>query len=250
MNKVDILGIGFHSVTLAELNEKLEEIIEQDRKIALAFSNPEFVITSKDSEFLGSYLNQVEYNLADGIGVVWASKLFGKGLPERITGTDFTQEMAELSSMNGYSIYLLGGKPGIADRAKKNMEKEHPGCRIVGCRNGYFRKDDEGRILEEIAAVKPDFLMVCLGNPKQEAWISRNFDNLKAKVIFGNGGALDFAAGEVKRAPLIMQKLGLEWLWRMFQDLTFKRLKRQVKLPVFAFRVLIEFVLRIVVRGK
>lgn len=228
-----ILGIPFHSLTMDDLLSTIEKKISAGDKTKLSFSNPEFVISAKYSPFLKGYLNSTDFNLADGFGIILAAGLQGRRLPERVTGTDFTQRMAALSAQTGYRIYLLGGKHGVAEEAAKKLKLNHPGCVIVGTHHGYFDVHNEQEIVSSINSVHPDFLMVCLGNPRQEEWIHRNFDQLKAKVIFGNGGALDFASGKVTRAPYFMQKTGFEWLWRFFQDFSLTRLRRLSRLPVF-----------------
>jgi N-acetylglucosaminyldiphosphoundecaprenol N-acetyl-beta-D-mannosaminyltransferase len=216
--KVEILGILFNKLTMKELINEINKEIKMGNKIKMAFSNAQFIINAYKSSFLFNYLNSVDYNLADGMAIVWCSNLLGKRLPERITGTDFTHEMASLSEKEKYTIFLLGGRPGIAELAAKKMVESHPGCIIVGTHHGYFSPIEEYSIIKKINDKNPDFLMVCLGNPKQEEWIARNFDLLNAKVIFGNGGALDFTSGRIPRAPLWMQKAGLEWFYRFIQE--------------------------------
>ena len=198
----------------------------------LAFSNPEFVIDAQKNKFLRTYLNNVDYNLADGVGVILASKLLGKPLKERITGTDFTPAIVK----TGIKIFLLGGKDGVAEQAKEKLEEKFENANIVGTQHGYSK--DRNRVLKKINKSGAKVLMVCLGCPKQEDWIMRSKEDLNTKVIFGNGGALDFWSGDVKRAPKWMIKLGLEWLYRLTQDFNTTRIKRQLKLFKFGWLVI------------
>jgi N-acetylglucosaminyldiphosphoundecaprenol N-acetyl-beta-D-mannosaminyltransferase len=240
VKKEVILGVFFHQFTMVDLLNELIISIQAGNKIKIAFSNPEFLVVARQYPFLAYYLSSVKFNLADGMGILWAARLYGGKLPERVTGSDFTQEIAALSAKNKYRIFLLGGKPGVADLAAVMLVKAHPGCVISGTQNGYFSDIEEDSIVECINRSKPDFLMVCLGNPRQEEWIERNFDRLHAKVIFGNGGALDFASGAVVRAPKWIQNIGFEWLWRLFQDFSLTRIKRQLRLIKFVELVLID----------
>lgn len=240
MAKFNIFGIPFDCLTLDELSGILLDAIDEGRRLRLAFSNPEFLVEAKKNEFLKNYLKGVDYNLADGYGVFLASRLSNNPLPERVTGTDFTYRMAELSHEFGFKIFLLGGRPGVAERAKDRLEGLYPDCRIVGCSHGFLSDDENKELLGRINELSPHFLMVCLGNPKQEKWISSNFENLNVNVVFGNGGALDFAAGVVRRAPIFMRNTGFEWLWRLFQDFNVARVKRLLKLPIFVYYFALE----------
>lgn len=243
LTKISVKGVQFHGISMLELLAHVKLRIANQKKTRLSFANPEFVVVAQHNPFLMNYLNTADYNLADGFGILFAARLYGKQLPERVTGTDFTQQMAALSAKSGYSIYLLGGKPGVAEKAARKLCIDHPGCRIVGIRDGFLGIQHVDDVFESINAAQPDFLMVCMGNPRQEEWIDRNFSRLNALIIFGNGGALDFASGNVKRAPIFIQRIGFEWLWRLFQDLTWHRLLRLARLPVFVILVFFDAIL-------
>lgn len=239
INHDTLLGVRFDALTMDGLIASIDADLSHDRRITLAFSNPEFVVEARRNEFLRDYLNRTNYNLADGIGVVAASRLLGKGLPERVTGTDFVYRMAELCARQSHSLFLFGGRQGVALEAKQKLEETYPGIRIVGAIDGY--QTDLDAVVAEVNRAKPTFLMVCLGNPIQERWISRHRDALDAKVVFGNGGALDFCSGRAKRAPAWMQKLGLEWLYRLKTDFSARRIRRQAKLSSYVWWVLQQF---------
>lgn len=239
---IEVVNINFTNLGLKELMVKLDISLQNHVKLKLAFSNPEFLIESLENKNLESYLNAVDFNLADGAGIIMASKILNKNpLEERVTGTDFVPALMQLSRKKGYTTFFLGGKPSVAGRAKTNLEKLFPDTKIIGTNDGYFQKEEEDLIIEKINKLSPDFLMVCLGNPKQEEWIERNYEKINAKVIFGNGGALDFWSSEVRRAPKWMQNNNLEWLFRLFQDLNKNRIKRQAKLLKFPFIVFRQF---------
>lgn len=234
--RVDILGIGFDPMTMPQLVERIERDVERGDRFRIAFSNPEFVLAARREPFLRDYLAAVRYNLADGVGVLWAARRFGTPLPERVTGTDFTDALAALCARRGWSVYLLGGRPGVAERARRRLERLHPGLEVAGVHHGFF--EDDAPVLADIARCRPTFLMVCLGNPRQERWIARHAESLPVRVAFGNGGAIDFSAGEVARAPLWMRAHSLEWLHRLANDFRPARLCRQLRLVGFVTRVL------------
>jgi N-acetylglucosaminyldiphosphoundecaprenol N-acetyl-beta-D-mannosaminyltransferase len=245
---VNILGVPFLSLTMDELISSINADLSKGKKIKLAFSNPEFVVETFNNKFIKKYLSTVDYNVADGIGIVLASKLIGdQVLPERITGTDFVDAMSKLCIKHDYSIFLYGGKPGVAEKAKDSLRDKYKNLKIAGTLHGFHCNDKF--IVDEINKVNPDFLMVCLGNPKQEIWIEKNYSNLNAKIIFGNGGAMDFASGRVKRAPRIIIKCHMEWLYRLLQDFNVARIRRQMRLFVFSYHVLFNYFRKIVLKA-
>jgi N-acetylglucosaminyldiphosphoundecaprenol N-acetyl-beta-D-mannosaminyltransferase len=233
---VDVLGVRFDALDMRTLLRRLEHDVERGERFTVAFANPEFVMEVDRTPFLADYLRATRYTLADGTGVVWAARRAGRPLPERVTGTDFVPAIASLCARRGWGLFLLGGRPGVARAAQARLEAAAPGLRVVGALDGYF--DDDGPVVAAINAARPTFLMVCLGNPRQEAWIARHFDRLDVQVAFGNGGALDFCSGRVPRAPRWMIRCSLEWLHRLWCDLGWRRLRRQARLGVFVLRVL------------
>ena len=174
----------------------------------------------------------------DGIGVVYASRILNDPLKERAAGFDIACGVIDRIPESGHRLYLFGGKPGIAEQAKRNLEEKYPFIQIVGTRNGYFNPEDSQRIVNEINSVGADIVFVCLGAPKQEKWIYENQDKLRARVLMGIGGSLDVFAGEVERAPEAWCKLGLEWLYRLIKEPW--RFKRMLALPKFALTVLFK----------
>lgn len=230
---VEILDIPITSCTSAELDLYVLSILSQDNQKVISFVNPEFLVEAHTNTFLRRYLQLSDRNLADGVGLLWAAKKLKKPLPERITGTEFVHSLCKLSQQNELRLFFLGGAPGIAERAKESLSCMYPDCKIVGTATGYFNEDKNESIIQKINDSQATVLMVCMGNPKQERWIAENRHKLNTKLVFGNGGALDFAAGVVKRAPKWVQNIGCEWLYRLGQDFTIKRINRQLKLVKF-----------------
>lgn len=242
-NRNFILDVSFHDLKFYDFVDIILHHILSKKKISIALSNPEFLLEARANSDLFRYLNSVTFNVADGIGVLWASNLlWKKPLTERITGTDFLPELLKMGYKKNITYFFLGGKPGVADRAAYNFKNLLGKDIVIHTFHGYFDSTQEEDIVERINLLSPDVLMVCLGNPKQELFISRNYDKLKVRLIFGNGGALDFWANEVKRAPKWMQDNGLEWAFRLYQDPSKERFKRQIRLVKFPFLVLNQFV--------
>lgn len=238
-----ISNVFYHNITLEGLIHTTINRIKSGQRTVISLSNPEFILEANRNKKLFDYLNRADFNVADGAGIVWASKLlYKKPLIERVTGTDFLPALITASKMHGFTFYFLGGKPGIADRAIQKFKKEFGYNGVIGSHHGFFDQETEQNILREINELKPDILMVCLGNPKQEEWIEQNLTKLDVKVVFGNGGALDFWSENVKRAPLWMRKHSMEWIFRLFQDFSRNRLKRQSRLLIFPFIVYTQFV--------
>lgn len=234
-----ILGVNFNNLSLSELITQVDRAIVEQNKVVLAFSNPEFLVEANKNEMLKNYLNNiVNYNVADGIGVVWASRFFGCGLKERVTGTDFLPDLYNLCNKKSYKIFFLGGRPGVAERARVYLSRVFSGDPVIGVENGFFEEEHNDVIIKKINDSAANVLMVCFGNPRQERWILENLNKINVNVIFGNGGALDFWSGGVKRAPIWVQKVGLEWLFRLGQDFSKTRILRQLKLIKFIFMCL------------
>lgn len=242
LSRERILNVSFDNFNFSEFVEIVLSLINNNENITIALSNPEFLLEAKKNMELLMFLNSITYNVADGIGVIWASKiLFKNPLSERITGTDFLPELIKRGYKYNLSYFFVGGRPGIAESAASNFKKMFGNNIVIHTFHGYFDFCQEDEIIAKINSVSPDVLMVCLGNPKQELFISRNRDRLNARLIFGNGGALDFWANEVKRAPIWMQNMGLEWIFRLYQDPSKERFKRQIRLIKFPFLVFIQF---------
>ncbi|OED50461.1 hypothetical protein ACH42_01185 [Endozoicomonas sp. (ex Bugula neritina AB1)] len=225
---------------MSKLIVRIEEAIDNQRGVRLAFSNPEFLLEANVNEALREYLNACTYNVPDGIGVLWVEWLkYGfSGRLKRVTGTDFTHCILDLASRRGFSVFFLGGTAEVANDVSVKLEAAYPMLEVLGVEHGYYDAAEEARIVERILNCKPDILMVCKGNPMQEQWIANNLPSDWGGVVLGNGGAMDFLSGRVARAPHMLRKFGLEWLFRLSQDFSRKRLRRQLRL-LFVFPYLV-----------
>lgn len=235
-NTVDILGVEFSPLGVNECAKFIFELTEKDGFHYVFTPNSEMVMAAvKDKEF-ENILNGADLLTADGIGIIYASKILGNTISERAAGYDISLKILDMLASSGKTLYLFGAAPGVAETAKKKLEDKFPGIKIVGLHNGYFDEAEEKKIIGDINCKNPDVLFVCLGSPKQEKWIFNNKDTLNAKVAMGLGGCLDVYAGNVKRAPDIYIKLGLEWFYRLVKEP--KRFFRMLALPKFMIKVI------------
>lgn len=235
---ITILGVSIDRVTIKQAGEVTEKLIQESNKSCkMVFApNVEFIMKAQVDEEFFKLLKKSSLSTPDSIGVIIGAKLQRKSFPERIPGQSYFRKIIELSNEKGYSIYLLGGEPGIAKKAKENLVKLFPKVNIVGIHDGYFDENEEKRLIEEINQLQPNMLFVALGAPRQEKWIEKHQHELKVDVAAGQGGTYDYEAGKIKRAPVIIQKIGIEWLWRLLREP--KRIVRQMALPKYLFKLL------------
>lgn len=240
--EVNIMGVEFYPVTKAGAFRSLDWMLSRDdgRTRLVVTANPIMVMTAQRDPSFKEILEKADLLVPDGIGILWAARKKGRPLPERVTGVDLTHYL--LRRRPAPRIYLLGGKPGVAERAYRNIEKETPGARICGTRHGYFGPDEEPAVVQGIRAARPDVILAGMGSPRQEKFIWRNRDKLGAKAAIGVGGVLDILAGESKRAPEVFQRAGLEWLYRLVMEP--KRLRADLKLIEFFIKIQVEAALK------
>ena len=227
----NILGIKFNNITLREAAEIIFSACKSNnvRPFTVVTPNPIMVMNAQDNDLLFSALSYADLSLADGIGIISAAKRMGTPLPERVTGIDTAYSVLEKLAGIGGRIYLLGGKPGIAEKAGMVIKEHLHGLSIVGTHHGYF--DDDIELIKDIAEKSPDLLAVCLGSPRQEIWVYQNRERLTGVgAVMCLGGALDVWSGTIARASKIFIKLRLEWLWRMLREpKRFKELPKMIK---------------------
>ena len=167
---------------------------------------------------LAKAVNSAKIVLADSAGIALLAGIFSGQKIERVTGIDLISHFCAVSSEKGYSIFMFGAKPGVAEAAAENIRKSFPKANICGTRNGYFAKSEENRVIEEIRSARADILLVGLAVPDQEKWIAGNLEKFGAKIVIGVGGSFDVLSGRLSRAPRWMRKVGLEWLYRLAQE--------------------------------
>lgn len=236
MSRIDVLGVSFDDLTMDEAVEIALGFMQERRACYACTPNPEIVMAAKGDAALRAALSGAELVLADGVGITKAAAMLGTPLKSRVPGIDFASNVISRLAQRGGSVYLLGAKPLVAEAAAEKLTQTYAGIVIAGTNDGYFT--DDAPVIEKINAASPDFLMVCLGSPKQELWMSANAGRLSCGLMAGLGGSLDVLAGNVQRAPETWRRLGLEWLYRVIKEP--KRLGRVMKLPAFVLEAAAE----------
>lgn len=165
-------------------------------------------------------------------------KIQKKPFKERIPGQAYFRKVLEVGEKEGWTFYFLGGDIGIAEKAKENVLKTYPNCKIIGCHEGFFQENTEDEVIAEINKLEPNVLFVAMGAPKQEKWIYRNRNRLNVDIATGQGGTFDYEAGKIKRAPKFFQKLGIEWFWRLCKEP--KRIFRMMVLPIYLVKIIFK----------
>ncbi len=212
-------SIGNISVSLVNRTEALNELwsrMEENKKSRLFFVNAHCYNLSQKDRRYEDCLEQAEIVLNDGIGIQLGAKVFGIRFEENLNGTDFSPILLTESRDRGLTVFLLGAKPGIAERAAANLKDSIQGLSIVGTHHGYF--EDSAAMVRMINAADPDILIVGMGVPQQEKWITEHFDALNARIVAGVGAFIDFAAGRVSRAPRWMRICRMEWMYRLMLE--------------------------------
>ena len=218
---VAVLGIPFHNVTFQEAVQWVRARILSRQPAYIATVNMDFVMQAWRDPELQRILIEADLVVADGIPIVWLSGLLGPRLKERVTGSDLVPMLAELVRDHGFSLFHLGGTPGVAEKAAATLVRRFPGLRIAGCYSPPYADVlhmNHADILERLRKANPDLVLVAFGSPKQEKFAKMHGRHWGVPVAIGVGGSLDFLAGAQKRAPKIVQRLALEWLWRMASD--------------------------------
>lgn len=238
MEIINIRGVNFCNVTLDEAADWVSTVLadspEQPR--AVYTPNSEIVQLCIEQNEYYDLINSADLIIPDGIGVIKASRILGTPLKEKVAGIELGERTLDIAADKGYSVYFLGAKPGVAELAAAKMKEKYPTLTVAGMHDGYFKKEGEehAAVLDEIRTAAPDVLYVCLGVPAQEKWIAANRSALSpVKLCLALGGSLDVWAGNVKRAPKIFIKLGLEWFYRLCCEP--RRIGRMMKLPKFLF---------------
>lgn len=234
MEKEKILGFEVCTNSKHTLLHSIFDDYLNNKKLFIVNINPEIIIKNYKNKELIRIFNEQQYQLPDGIGIVWASKKFKGNVKERITGIDLMQSICDCSQKYNSKIFLYGSKPEIAEKAKAELINTYPNINIVGTCNGYM---DENTVIKQINNSNADILFVGLGNPKQENFIIKNKNKLSnIKIFMPVGGSFDVISKSIKRAPNWIIKINLEWFYRLLKQPS--RLFRQIKLIKFVFLVL------------
>lgn len=222
MEKQPLLNTYVNNVDMQETIRAIEGMIEEKRKSYIVAINVDVVMKIEQDAYLKKITDEADMVLVDGKPLVWIAKWHKRPVKAKISGSDLVPLLCETAAEKGYTIFILGGKDGIADQAKAKLEKDMAGIRIVGTYAPPFGFEKDAEELEKInrmiTEVHPDLLIACFGCPKQEKWIYENYQKYDATVSVCAGATVDFLAGNVKRAPKWMSDHGLEWFYRFTQE--------------------------------
>ena len=214
--RVNLFGLKIDDISLIRAIELAKVSISGGERRIFFTPNLEMLEGARKEEETRKILNSASVSLPDGAGLLLASRFLGISIKNRVAGIDFGEELIALSEREGKRVFLLGGERGIAKKAAKKLITKHKNLQICGIHNGYFTNDEEEDIIKKIQLAAPDVLLVCMGFPRQERFVYENASHLLGiKVIACLGGALDVWSGKKKRAPRVLQKTHLEWLWRI-----------------------------------
>ena len=237
--RIRILGIAVDNVVETEAIERIAGFVSENRPHQIVTVNPEFVMEARHNSAFRRVLAAADLATPDGFGLLLAARLRGDAFRGRVTGVALAALIAARAAERGWSLFLLGAAPGVAERAAAALQRNHPGLRIAGCYAGSPRRDQEPGIRARIIAAQPTVLLVAYGHPAQELWIARNQPLLRVPVAIGVGGVFDYLAGETPRAPAWMRRSGLEWLYRLIrQPRRWRRIL--VAVPLFLWAALRE----------
>ncbi len=237
--RVNILDAWIDALSIDEIENRIGCFVAEPGPHQIVTLNPEILYRAQKEPELLKIINRASLVTADGVGVVWASRVARCPVPERVTGIDLMLRLVSRCAKEGWSIYLLGGKPGVAGEAAARLARQYPRLKIAGTHHGYFDSKDE--VLQNIKECRPQILFVGMGAPAQDYFIQENLSSLDVPVGMGVGGSFDVIAGRTARAPLWIQKLHLEWLYRFLKEPS--RIVRMAVLPMFAWLVLRRYFL-------
>ena len=235
--RVNLLDTWIDKIDLPAAVARIESFVRDGAPHQVVTANVDFLRLGREDPAFQNLINTSDLVVPDGMPLLWAARLLGDELPERVTGVELVAECARLSAAKSYTIFLLGAAPGVAEDAAAALRRRYPGVRIVGTYAppiGPFSPDENEKMVRLVQEMAPDMLFVAFGAPKQDEWIRTHMHRLGVPICMGVGGSFDFLAGRVSRAPLWMQDRGLEWLYRVGQEPT-RLWKRYlvVDLPVF-----------------
>lgn len=217
-SRAELLGCSIDRLDMQATLARCEELIRTGDFGQHVAINAAKLVAMRGNPQLSDIVARCELVSADGQSVVWASRLVGDPLPERVTGIDLMQELLGLAERRGFRVYVLGAKADVLARAERRIRERHPQLPLVGTRDGYFSDAQAAAVAAEIAALRPDILFVAMSSPRKEYWLGRYGPDLGVPFVMGVGGSVDVLAGVKRRAPALAQRLGLEWLYRLAQE--------------------------------
>jgi N-acetylglucosaminyldiphosphoundecaprenol N-acetyl-beta-D-mannosaminyltransferase len=236
--KVNIFGVPISKMSMTQTVSYLTDAIENRLPQHVITANPIMVMSAVEDRNYLAMMKQAELIVPDGTGVVWAADYVGEPVAERVAGFDLIHELMKIGERRKWKLYMLGTSTEIIEAAASKLRELYPDIQIVGCRNGFFKEEQDAEVIQDIVHAAPDILLVGRSSATQEPWIANYKHQLQVPVMMGVGGSFDVLAGKLKRAPVLFQKLRLEWFYRLLQEPW--RYKRMLTLPKFAVKVIRE----------
>lgn len=219
LSRIEMLDVSIARLTMSDALDCVDVAVSERRRLRIGVVNAAKLVNMRRDPLLREDVLSSDVILADGMSVVWASRLLlGQGLPERVTGIDLMLGVLERGRVLGYRVYLLGARPEILAEACQRVFRDFPGIRIVGQQHGYFTEQEEPEIAARICAAQADVLFVAMSSPRKERFMASWAEQLDVPVTHGVGGSFDVLAGRVRRAPRLWRRCGLEWLYRLAQE--------------------------------
>ncbi len=213
-----ILELSIDRVEMADVFHRVEDFIREGQPRHIVTVNIRFLSMALRDQQFAEIINGADLAVTDGMPLIWLTRLLKTPVPQRITGCDLIYSFSRLAAEKGYSIFILGGQPGVAEEAARRLCQMNPGLKVAGTHHGYFTAAEEPGVVELVRQSRPQFLFVALGSPKQDFWVHRWKKELAVPVSIGIGGTLDVVTGRLKRAPVWMQRASLEWFYRLKQE--------------------------------
>lgn len=234
-NKVDILGVNFDHTTMLQMVENIKTFFMSSTtdNLFIVTANPEIVDYTSENHDYQQLINSADYVIADGTGIVKASKRLKQPLPQRIPGIELLEECLKIAHVNQQKVFILGSKNEIIEKAEQQLKAKYPRVTFAH-HHGYINLKDE-TVIKRIETFNPDYIFVGMGYPKQEKWIARHSKAFQHTVMMGVGGSFEVFSGAKKRAPKFFRKLNIEWVYRLLID--WKRLGRLKSIPKFMFKI-------------
>lgn len=236
-DRVKVLGCSIDRVDMDQALARCEEAILGGGFVQHMAVNAAKLVAAQDDSYLHESIERSELITADGQAVVWASQLLGDALPTRVAGIDLMHGLLALAAERRYAVYILGARPEVLAQAIVRIKEQFPGIRIVGARDGYYADAEEGDVAAGIAQAQADMLFVAMSSPRKEYFLARHGSTMRVPFVMGVGGSIDVIAGLTRRAPVVLQRLGLEWLYRLLQEP--RRLFKRYLVTNFRFVLLV-----------
>ncbi|WP_125771964.1 WecB/TagA/CpsF family glycosyltransferase [Companilactobacillus furfuricola] len=227
-NRINILGTEFDNFTAKQFHDLIDSDLDNHQNKFIVTPNPEIVLSARENTRFSNIINNADYVIPDGIGIIKGANMLGTPMHERITGFDTLMYLIKTANSKSLKLYMLGAKPEVIKASADRIKNEFKNIDLVGYHDGYFK--DEAEIAHQIEEKQPNIVLVALGSPKQEYFINKYRNNTDA-IWIGVGGSFDVFSGTKKRAPKLVQKLSLEWFYRLIKEPT--RIGRMMAIPKY-----------------